>query len=103
AAVALPDFVHEWQPIVATMVAVIAARFALAYGLLALAPGMIRSWKTVVRLAGVRGALALALALALPQSLPGRVIAIDAVFAVVIVTIVLGAFATEPRIERLDL
>ncbi len=103
AAVALPDFAHEWQPILATMIAVIVARFALAYGLLALAPGMIRSWKTVVRLAGVRGALALALALALPQSLPERVIAIDAVFAVVVVTIVLGAFATEPRIGRLDL
>ena len=103
ASVALPDFVREWQPIVATLVAVGVARVALAYGLLALAPGMARSWKTVVQLAGVRGALALALAIALPSTLPDRGIVIDATFAVVILTIVAGALTLEPGIGRMEL
>jgi len=103
ASVALPDVAREWQPILATLVAVALARVALAYGLLAVAPPMLRSWKTVVRLAGVRGALALALALALPPSLPDRTVAIDATFAVVVVTILIGALATERRIDAMEL
>ncbi len=103
AAVALPQIDRDWRALLATIAAVLIARFALAYGLLALAPGMAREWKAVVRLAGVRGALSLALALALPFNLVGRSLAIDATFAVVIVTILLGAFTVEPRIERLDL
>jgi CPA1 family monovalent cation:H+ antiporter len=103
ASVALPDIAREWQPIVATLVAVALARIALAYGLLALAPPMLRSWKTVVQLAGVRGALALALTLALPPTLPDRIIAIDATFAVVILTIVIGALSTGRQIDRMRL
>jgi len=103
AAVALPDLVHEWQPILATLFAVAVARVALAYGLLALAPPMHRTWKAVVRLAGVRGALALALALALPPALHDRGIAIDATFAVVVFTIVTAALTSERRIERMEL
>jgi len=76
---------------------------ALAYGLLALAPPMHRTWKAVVRLAGVRGALALALALALPPALHDRGIAIDATFAVVVFTIVTAALTSERRIERMEL
>jgi len=83
--------------------ALLIAAFALAYGLLAIAPPMLRSWKTVVRLAGVRGALALALALALPASLPNRIVAIDATFAVVVVTILIGALTTERRIDAMEL
>jgi CPA1 family monovalent cation:H+ antiporter len=47
-----------------------------------------RAAATIVLAAGVRGALPLALALALPASVPHREIIIDAVFAVVIVTLV---------------
>jgi CPA1 family monovalent cation:H+ antiporter len=103
ASVALPDIAREWQPILAALVAVALARIALAYGLLAIAPPMLRSWKTVVRLAGFRGALALALALALPPTLPDRVIAIDATFAVVIVSIIIGALTAERRIGAMRL
>jgi len=103
AAVAVPQVQRDWRALGATLGAVLVARFALAYGLLALAPGMARSWKTVVRLAGVRGALSLALALALPAGLAGRGLAIDATFVVVLATVLLGAFAVEPRIARMDL
>ena len=83
--------------------AVILARFVLAYGLLALLPRMLRSWKTLVRFAGVRGALSLALALALPSAVPGRGLIIDATFVVVIVTLLLGSLTLESRVGALDL
>ncbi len=86
-----------------TLGAVLLARIALAYGLLAFAPRFMQSWKVVVRLAGVRGALSLALALGVPASIPGRATVIDATFFVVVVTVLLGAFTYERRIERLDL
>ncbi len=86
-----------------TLGAVLIARVALAYGLLAIAPRMARSWKVVVRLAGVRGALSLALALGIPGAVPQRATVIDATFTVVVFTVLIGAFTYERRIERLDL
>ncbi|HVA27604.1 MAG TPA: cation:proton antiporter [Candidatus Baltobacteraceae bacterium] len=86
-----------------TIAAALAARFLLAYGLLSLAPRLARSWKTVVRLAGVRGALSLALALGVPASVPQRGVIVDVTFAVVIVTILIGSLTYERRIEGLDL
>jgi len=83
--------------------AVIVARFVLAYGLLALLPRMLRSWKTLVRLAGVRGALSLALALAIPAGVPERSLVIDATFVVVIATLLLGSLTLERRVGALDL
>lgn len=103
AAVAIPDLKHDWRALAATLAAVLVARVALAYGLLALAPGMIRTWKTVVRLAGVRGALSLALALAIPYGLHGRALTVDATFVVVVATLLLGTFTIRSRIDRMDL
>ena len=95
--------VTEPAIIVAAVAAALASRFVLAYGLLALVPRLQRGWKTIVRLAGVRGALSLALALALPAALHQRQMIVDATFAVVVITLVLGSLAIEPRIEKLDL
>ncbi len=86
-----------------TIGAALAARFFLAYGLLSLVPRLARSWKAVVQLAGVRGALSLALALGVPAALPQRGVIVDVTFAVVVVTILIGSLTYERRIERLDL
>lgn len=85
------------------LTAVIIARFVLAYGLLALLPRMLRSWKTLVRFAGVRGALSLALALALPAEIPMRSLIVDATFVVVIATLLLGSLTLERRVGALKL
>ena len=61
------------------------SRTAYCYGARAFAPG----WQTVVRMAGIRGALSLALAFATPAAIPQRGAVIDATFAVVVVTILL--------------
>lgn len=86
-----------------TIVAVLLSRFMLAYGLLRLAPSMSRSWMTVVRLAGVRGAVSLALALSLTSAIPQQRVVVAVTFAVVVATILVGSLTYGKRIARLDL
>ena len=86
---------------VAFVVAVLAGAW-LARGVVAgllLPGGYPREWLQVVRVAGVRGALSLALALALPQQTPYKGEIEAATFALVIVTIVSGTF-TVPRVVK---
>lgn len=87
-----------------TLGAVFFARVLLSYGLLALVRARLKPfWQTVVRMAGIRGALSLALALATPAAIPQRNLVIDATFAVVVVTILLGTLTLHRRLERLQL
>lgn len=103
AAVEAGHLVGEPALVIAAVLATLAARTILAYGLLALAPKLERGWKVIIQLAGVRGALSLALALALPLSLAGRQSIIDATFAIVIATIVLTTLTIEPQLKRSQL
>lgn len=89
---------------VVTLGAVFLARVLLAYGLLSFARSHLkRMWRTVVRMAGIRGALSLALALAAPVSIVQRNLIVNATFAVVIVTILGATLTLGPRLERLNL
>ena len=84
--------------------AVLLARVLLANGLLALLRRRVdAAWRSVVRMAGIRGALSLALALATPTAIAQRSLIVDATFAVVIVTILLGSLTLTRRLERLSL
>ncbi len=56
--------------------------------------------RVTVVLAGMRGGLSLALALALPQTLPDREEIVDAVFGVVLFTVVVQGIALEPLLRR---
>ncbi len=87
-----------------TVLAVLLARFAIVYGLLHLArPRLHVAWMTVVRMAGIRGALSLALALAIPLKFANRELIVDATFVVVIVTLLVGSLTLGRRMERLSL
>jgi CPA1 family monovalent cation:H+ antiporter len=59
------------------------------------------TWRITVVFAGMRGGLSLALALALPQSLPLRDEIVDAVFGVVLFTLIVQGVALEPVLRRL--
>jgi CPA1 family monovalent cation:H+ antiporter len=83
---------------VAAIVGVAVARAAVG-GLLLLWPYP-REWIDVVRVAGIRGALSLALALAIPPSMPFREAIIDATFAVSLATLAVGSFALVPTVRR---
>jgi CPA1 family monovalent cation:H+ antiporter len=82
--------------VLVAIAAVVASRVLLA-------SLVIRSWvwRVTVVFAGMRGALSLALALALPQTLPYRTEIIEAVFGVVLFTLVVQGIALEPLLERL--
>jgi CPA1 family monovalent cation:H+ antiporter len=85
------------------IVAVFASRGLLAYFVLPLFPRMraLHGARTVTFVAGIRGGLALALALDLPLSVPHRAELVDAVFAIVFVTLALQGLAIEPVLRRL--
>jgi CPA1 family monovalent cation:H+ antiporter len=87
-----------------TIGAVLLARIVLSYGLLSLVRARLKPlWQTVIRMAGIRGALSLALALSTPAALAERGLIINATFAVVVVTILVGTLTLRRRLERLDL
>lgn len=84
--------------VLATLAGVAVARIAVS-GLL-LPSGYPREWLDVVRVAGMRGALSLALAVSLPGSLADRDAIVDATFAVAIATIVSSAFTVPLVVAR---
>lgn len=88
-----------------TLAAVLASRGLLAYALVPLCGPTTerRAWRHAIALAGLRGGLSLALALGLPAEFPNRAQIIDAVFAVVFLTIVVQSWALAPLIRRLHL
>jgi CPA1 family monovalent cation:H+ antiporter len=92
-----PDrIVHEPALVLAAVATVMLARAALA--LVATREG---AGRVTIFLAGMRGALPLALALSLPDTLPYRPQIIDATFAVVLVTIVVQGAPLEHVLARL--
>jgi CPA1 family monovalent cation:H+ antiporter len=92
-----PDrIVHEPALVLAALAAVVLARV-----LLALAASRVRAERITIFLAGMRGALPLALALSLPDTMPFRPQIIDATFAVVLFTIVVQGAPLELVLARL--
>jgi CPA1 family monovalent cation:H+ antiporter len=87
---------HEPLLIAITIAVIFFARI-----LLALVAVPERAARVAVFLAGMRGALPLALALSLPPGLAHRAEIIDAVFATVLVTLVLQGLPLEPVLKRL--
>jgi CPA1 family monovalent cation:H+ antiporter len=84
--------------VIATFAGVAVARFGLSS---MLAPGGYpREWLDVIRVAGMRGALSLALAISLPPQTPYREAIVAATFAVAIATIVSSAFTVPPAVAR---
>ncbi|HVR45047.1 MAG TPA: cation:proton antiporter [Candidatus Binatia bacterium] len=84
--------------VVACIVAIAVAR-GMVGGLLLLGPYP-REWIDVVRAAGMRGGLCLALALALPPEVPYRGAIVDAAFAVSLATLAISSFALVPVVRR---
>jgi CPA1 family monovalent cation:H+ antiporter len=82
---------------------ILAVLFAVIGSRIVLTACVIRAWRwrVTVVLAGMRGALSLALALALPPALPYRAEIVDAVFAVVLFTLVVQGIALEPLLQRI--
>ncbi len=94
---------HEPLLVLLTIGLVVASRLAMTYFGLPLLGIKHVGWRRVVMLAGMRGALSLAFALALPDAMPFRSQIIDAVFGVVVVTLVVQGLALRPVLRHLNL
>ncbi len=94
--------IHQPILVVSTLALLAMSRLVLSYGGLPLIGmrGERIGWRHVIALAGIRGALSLALALGVPQSLSARPQIVDAVFAVVFVTLVAQGIAIGPVVAR---
>ena len=102
-AISLPRIWHEPLLVGCTLGLIIAARLVLAYLGLPLAGigGARSAWQHVIALAGMRGALPVALALALPEATPHRAEIIDVVYGVVLITLVAQGLGIGPLVTRL--
>ncbi len=92
---------HEPLLVLLTLGLVVGSRFVLTYLGLHMLGIRERNWKRIVMLAGMRGALSLALALVLPATIPFRAQIIDAVFGVVAATLIVQGLAIGPVLRRL--
>ena len=92
----VPRALHEPLLVAATIGAALLTRAALSF-----AAGTDEASRITIFLAGMRGALPLALAFALPPNVQHRASIIDGVFAVVLITLVLQGASLEPIVTRL--
>ncbi|KVT89284.1 sodium:proton antiporter [Burkholderia territorii] len=100
-------------PVLAVLVAVVVSRFVWIYAVEALkvpVRGIIRrgaapDWKaaTIMSWAGMRGVVTLAIALSLPEAMPGRDVILVASFAVILVTVLMQGTTIGPLIRLLRL
>jgi CPA1 family monovalent cation:H+ antiporter len=100
AALRVNDLGHNSIFIIATIAGVLIAR-GIVVGLL-LPSALPRDWLDVIRVAGLRGALSLALAIALPASMPYRESIVDVTFAVVLMSLIFGGAAVVPVVARIE-
>lgn len=98
AALQLGRVVEQPAFTVACLAAIAVARVVVA-GFLLLGPYP-RQWVDVVRVAGMRGGLSLALALAIPVSVPYREAVVDATFAVALATLAAAGLTIVPVVRR---
>lgn len=84
--------------VAAALIGVAVARAAVSA--LLLPAGFPPEWLDVVRIAWLRGALSLALAIALPQQTPYREPIVVATFAVALATIISSTFTVPPVVAR---
>lgn len=100
----IASLVANWRPILWAIGGVLAARALGIYGLSRLGREMPRSWRHVLFWGGLRGAIALALALSLPPTIGvERGTVITMTFGVVLFTLVVQGLSMDWLVHRLGL
>jgi monovalent cation:H+ antiporter, CPA1 family len=107
ASIHIRDIVTEWPVAIWGVLAVVIGR-PLMVRLLApisalLGRPLTPTWQNAITLAGMRGALSMALVLSLPDDFPNRSLLISMVFSVVLFTIVVQGSLLEPLLRMMGL
>ena len=104
--VRIPALLDAWRPILVAYFTVTVGRALVTYGLAAILPKRERlpyRWVAVLTWSGLRGGLAMVLALSLPLSLPQRDFIITLTYGVVILSIVLQGSTVSPLLRWLGM
>ena len=100
----LPGLVSNWQPILWAIVGVLVSRAVGIYGLSRLGRPIPSKWRHVMWWGGLRGAIALALALSVPLSMgEERSTLLHMAFGVVLFTLLVQGLSMEGLVKRLGL
>lgn len=100
----VPALASAWQPILWAILAVLVSRGVGIYGLSRLGTDIPERWRHVLFWGGLRGAIALALALSLPPAIgPVRSTVLVMTFGVVLFTLLGQGLSMDPLIKRLGL
>jgi CPA1 family monovalent cation:H+ antiporter len=103
----LHDLILAWRGTLLTVGAVLVGRALSIYGLIPIsnrfAERISMRWQHVLVAGGIRGALALALGLSLPDDFPHRTEVLAMTFGVVAFTIVFQGFSIKPLIKLLGI
>jgi CPA1 family monovalent cation:H+ antiporter len=104
----IPALLQAWQPILWAIAAVLVARVLVIYGLSLLSRRFVEPislrWQHVMAWGGLRGALSLALALSLPETIgPELSLLRTMAFGVVVFTLLVQATSMRPLIRRLGI
>lgn len=112
-AITIPQLTAAAVPIVAALVGLLLSRALVVYGILGggsrvaarlgWAAAMPDRWLHLIAWAGLRGAIAVALALSLPADLPQRDLLQGTVFGAVLLTLLIQGTTIEPLASRLGL
>jgi CPA1 family monovalent cation:H+ antiporter len=99
--------IHHWGVIVILIVTALVIRVATVYGFSAVSQAFSRpierSWRHVLVWSGLRGGVAIALALGLDQRLPGREVIIAGIFGIIVFTLLGQGLSIRPLMRRVGL
>lgn len=112
-AITISQLASAAVPILAALIGLLISRAIVVYGILGGGSRVLArmgwvgalpaSWLHLIAWAGLRGAIAVALALSLPTDLPQRDLLQGTVFGVVLLTLLIQGTTVEPLVSRLGL
>jgi len=107
ASIHIREILAEWPDAVVGILAVLLGRLILVRVLAPFSALLGRplssTWQHAISLAGIRGALSMALVLSLPDDFPSRSLLISMVFSVVLFTVVVQGSLLEPLLRAMGL